>query len=359
MIADVAISRDASADAWSSSAGLIVRPFAERDYARQAAIGAAINPGLDRGLAWYRHCDQSWDPSLRRLQLVAERDNLVVGWGDVGHMWWAYHPRKFVLRLNVDPAYQQQGIGSQLYAALMDSLASLGPLLVGAETRATRPSSVAFLRRRGFVEHHRRWEARLVLSEARVERFAGAYGRMAQQGIEIVTLAEERARRGKQLLRDLFDLEVSAQRDEPRFDLGVLSFERFVANELETGDLLDDGSVLAIARQQLVGVCRLGGDSATPSNLHIGFTGVHPEYRRRGIASALKLRTVEYGQAHGFDEIRTENDTTNAPMLHINAALGFQLEPPWIILETARGSVDPDVHSGRRTEIQKGTPCYA
>src|SRR6266545_2934748 len=139
MIADVAISRDASADAWSSSAGLIVRPFAERDYARQAAIGAAINPGLDRGLAWYRHCDQSWDPSLRRLQLVAERDNLVVGWGDVGHMWWAYH---------------------------------------------------------------RRWEARLVLSEARVERFAGAYGRMAQQGIEIVTLAEERARRGKQLLRD-------------------------------------------------------------------------------------------------------------------------------------------------------------
>src|SRR6266498_5285986 len=154
MIADVAISRDASADAWSSSARLIVRPFAERDYARQAAIGAAINPGLDRGLAWYRHCDQSWDPSLRRLQLVAERDNLVVGWGDVGHMWWAYHPRKFVLRLNVDPAYQQQGIGSQLYAALMDSLASLGPLLVGAETRATRSHSLEFLSYCDFFEHH-------------------------------------------------------------------------------------------------------------------------------------------------------------------------------------------------------------
>jgi len=220
-MADVASAKGASADAWSSGVGLTIRPFEKRDYARQAAIGAAINPGLDRGLAWYRHYDQSWDPSLRRLRLVAERDHVVVGWGEVGHMWWAYHPRKFVLQLNIDPAYQQQGIGSQLYTALMDSLASWSPLLVGAETRATRPSSVAFLRRRGFVEHHRRWEARLVLSEARVERFTGAYGRMAQQGIEIVTFAEERARRGEQLLRDMFDLEVSAQHDEPGFDLAV------------------------------------------------------------------------------------------------------------------------------------------
>jgi len=55
------------------------------------------------------------------------------------------------------------------------------------------------------------------------------------------------------------------------------------------------------------------------------------------------------------DETRTENDTTNAAMLHINTTLGFQLEPPWIILETARGSVNHDVPSG----IQKGTPCNA
>jgi mycothiol synthase len=331
--ADMAISGDVSADRWSPSAGLIIRPFTKRDYARQAAIGAAINPGMDRGPGWYRHCDQNWDPSLRRLQLVAERDRLVVGWGEVAHMWWAYHPRKFVLQLNVDPSSQQRGIGSHLYAALMDGLASWSPMLVGAQTRATRPSSVAFLTHRGFAEHHRRWEACLVLSEARVERFVGAYERMAQQHIEIVTFAEERARRGQQLFRDLFDLEVSAQRDEPGFDLGGLSFERFVVNELETGDLLEDGSVLALAGKQLIGVCRLGLVSSSPSHLHIGFTGVHPEYRRRGIASALKLRTVEYGQMHRFDGIRTENDISNAAMLHINMALGFQLEPPWIVLE--------------------------
>jgi mycothiol synthase len=325
--------RDAPAGVWSPMNGLTIRPLEERDYERQAAIGAAINPGLDRGLAWYRHSHQSWDPSLLRLQLVAERDGLVVGWGEVGHMWWAYHPRRFVLRLDVDPASQEQGIGSQLYARLMDRLASWNPVVLGAETRETRPRSVEFLKHRGFAEHHRRWESCLVLSRARVERFAGAYERIAHQGIEIVTFAEERARRGEQLLRDLFDLEVRAQRDEPRFDLGVLSFERFVANELESGDALDDCSVLALNKQQLVGVSRLARNPSVPNQLHVGFTGVHPEYRGQGIASALKLRTVEYGRAHGLGDIRTENDTTNAAMLHINEALGFQLEPPWIVFE--------------------------
>ncbi len=317
----------------SSLERLKIRPFEERDYERQAAIGAAINPGLDRGLAWYRHYDQVWDPSLLRLQLVTERDDLVVGWGDVGHMWWAYHPRKFVLRLNVDPAYQQQGIGSQLYGRLIDRLATWNAALLGAETRETRSHSLEFLRHRGFVEHHRRWESCLVLSQTRVDRFADAYERMAQQGFEIVTFAQERAHRGDQLLRDLFDLEVCAQRDEPRFDLGVLSFERFVANELQTGEALDDGSFLALANQQLVGVSRLGRNPSVPNQLHVGFTGVHPDYRGRGIAGALKLRTVEYAQAHGFNEIRTENDTTNTAMLHINEAFGFQLEAPWIVLE--------------------------
>jgi GNAT superfamily N-acetyltransferase len=312
---------------------LRIRPFEERDYERQAAIGAAINPRLDRGLAWYRHTGQRWDPSLLRTRRVAECDNVVVGWGEISHMWWAYHPRQFVLRLNVDPAYERRGIGSRLYAELMEWLATCNPIMLGAETRETRRRSIEFLRRRGFAEHHRRWQSSLTLTEARVESFATAYERMAQQGIEIVTFAEERARRGDRFLRDVFELEVRAQTGEPGFDLGVLTYERFVANEFDVCDVVEDCSVLALDGQHLVGVCRLGRNASAPSELHVGFTGVQPNYRRRGIASALKLRTVEFGRARGFRAIRTENDTTNAAMLHINADLGFRLEPPWIIVE--------------------------
>jgi GNAT superfamily N-acetyltransferase len=187
---------------------------------------------------------------------------------------------------------------------------------------------------RGFAEVHRRWESRLDLSQAQVNRSAAAWAQLAGQGVEIVTLADEKARRGEQVMRDLFDLEQTASRDEPGFDPeAVMQFAQFVTNEFDAADVLDDGSFLAVAGHELVGVSRLKRNATEPHQLEVGFTGVHPAYRGRGIAMALKLRTLEYGRAHGFRAIRTQNDTTNAAMLHINAALGFRLEPPWLVFE--------------------------
>ncbi len=52
-------------------------------------------------------------------------------------------------------------------------------------------------------------------------------------------------------------------------------------------------------------------------------------YRRRGIATALKLRTIDYAQQHGARSITTGNEENN-PMYQINLALGFQPKPAWI-----------------------------
>lgn len=54
------------------------------------------------------------------------------------------------------------------------------------------------------------------------------------------------------------------------------------------------------------------------------------EYRGRGIATALKVRTVEYARGRGYRQIRTENEIHNAPMIAINDRFGFQRQPVWI-----------------------------
>ncbi|HEU5288907.1 MAG TPA: GNAT family N-acetyltransferase, partial [Candidatus Limnocylindria bacterium] len=64
-----------------------------------------------------------------------------------------------------------------------------------------------------------------------------------------------------------------------------------------------------------------------------GLTGVRREARGRGVAMALKLRTVEYARARGVDHIKTWNDQRNRPMLSINEAMGFVKQPAWIALE--------------------------
>jgi GNAT superfamily N-acetyltransferase len=55
------------------------------------------------------------------------------------------------------------------------------------------------------------------------------------------------------------------------------------------------------------------------------YTGVDRAYRGRGIARALKQRTIEWSRQNGVDFHYTGNDTENKRMLAINIQLGYQL----------------------------------
>jgi len=54
------------------------------------------------------------------------------------------------------------------------------------------------------------------------------------------------------------------------------------------------------------------------------WTAVGRAHRNRGIARALKLETIAQAIELGVDRVRTDNDSTNAPILHLNAELGYR-----------------------------------
>ena len=65
------------------------------------------------------------------------------------------------------------------------------------------------------------------------------------------------------------------------------------------------------------------------SEPHKGWTGglgVIKEFRRRGIATAIKIKAIEKLLNKGVTEIRTDNEENN-PMYKINVALGFKPVP--------------------------------
>jgi RimJ/RimL family protein N-acetyltransferase len=55
-----------------------------------------------------------------------------------------------------------------------------------------------------------------------------------------------------------------------------------------------------------------------------GWTGVRPEARGRGVATALKLVAAAYAKTQGYHRIVTAPRRTNAASLRANAKAGFR-----------------------------------
>jgi RimJ/RimL family protein N-acetyltransferase len=63
-----------------------------------------------------------------------------------------------------------------------------------------------------------------------------------------------------------------------------------------------------------------------------GYTCSDPEYRGRGIARAVKLQSLAQAVERGVPFVYTDNDSENAPMLHINEKLGYRPCPGFVSL---------------------------
>jgi GNAT superfamily N-acetyltransferase len=218
---------------------------------------------------------------------------------------------------------------------LLSELQEWNAVLVRTDTQESRTDAIAFLEHRGFGEWRRQWTSVLDIANAQIDSLRDADRRAAAAGVTVATYAAEKHTHGEALAHDVWQLEDTIFRADPSnaTDGEGISFERFLATEIEFSESLPDAHFLAFAGDQLVGVSRLARDNDRPGTLDQAFTGTHPDFRMRGIAQALKLRTIMYAREHGYAEIRTTNDSTNDPMLHINMAIGFRRGPTRIVFE--------------------------
>ena len=85
--------------------------------------------------------------------------------------------------------------------------------------------------------------------------------------------------------------------------------------------------IVAIHGDKFVGATDI--EVVPKSDPHKGWTGglgVIREYRRKGIATAIKIHALKRLLKNGVLEVRTDNEQNN-PMYKINVALGFKPEP--------------------------------
>jgi len=305
-----------------------IRPFSPDDYPAVVSIGNAVYVDYPGSVEEQRFQDEHRDPRCALQRWVAECAGCIVAYGEYTQFPGTYHPRRFVINVVVHPEHQGQRIGSALYDHVVQSLEALDPISLRSNCREDMIRSVRFLKDRGFREAMRNWESRLDVAAFDPTPYRKLDEKMRAQGIQIKTLRELEGDPHRN--RRLYELENELSKDVPHPEPRTpISYEFFLERTLKNPNLLSDAYFVAVHQGAYVGMSNLWSSQGN-DDIYTGLTGVRREYRRRGIALALKLRGIAYAKAHGNPVIKTWNESNNRPMLSINEALGYVKQPAWI-----------------------------
>jgi GNAT superfamily N-acetyltransferase len=308
-----------------------LRPFVVHDYAALVALSNESYPDYGWTVAEVRHWDEDWTPEgYFRRRVIAEEAGVPVGYSDVAHSRGQFVPENYTLDLVVQPAARGRGIGTALFDDAVAALRPRAPRWVRNGMKESDTHSVAFAKKVGAVELKRDWESRLDVASFDAAPFAAAPKRAAEAGVRITTLADE-LKTDPDAVRKAYELHEEARIDVPSLDPPSPSpYERFEEEVLRSPYALPEAHFIAVRAGRLVGESSMGREGTDPGVIYQHLTAVLRDERGKGIAMALKLRTIEYARTQGLRELRTWNASINRPMLAINEALGFVKQPAWI-----------------------------
>jgi len=301
-------------------------PIKTMAYARQQSDV----PGND---LWLHRRQNFNEAKYVRRQYVAEDASAgqILGFGSIEQSIYLPKYRLFIV---TDPRWLKLGVGDLLLERLMSDLKEANAVTVSCREYASQTELLAFLKSRDFKEADRVLDVRLEVASADVSLFLHVVEKAKDRGITITSLAEERSR-DPRCVEKLYELTTILHDDDP--GRGPFALPAYNAREaklwLEMPYVLPDAYFIARHGDLYVGVSDVTLFEALPGGLTQRFTGVRREYRRQGIATALKLHAIEYARLHEYKIIQSFNRPIQSAVLALNQKLGFQVLSTNVTLE--------------------------
>jgi len=316
-----------------SPEGLTIRAFddSDRDYDASVAIWNAIWPDEPTSVEGMRYSNQTRSGKHFFQRLMAELEGKIVATAIYREPDWANEPGMYGVQIRVLPEDQRRGVGTAIYDHIVERLNELEPkpLNLVSDSREDQPHSTKFLTDRGFEQKQRQQVSRLDVTSFDAAPFADTVATFEESGITVKTLEEYEAE-DQDAWRKTHEKYVELFADVPIFvDRMEFTYEMF-ERELKAPSRLPGAILLAFDGDEIVATTSLWKRLADPGSLGTGLTAVARSHRRRGIAAALKVRSIVFARDIGTRVIQTDNEENN-PMYDLNVRLGFKPVPAWLI----------------------------
>lgn len=316
---------------------LTLRPAALGDARFAADLLTAVRPDDPEDPPELEHYWREPDSTRVAERFIGMLDGQPVAYAFHRHSRWELTDDRYGnVAAEVAPALRTAGRLDALLAAMEDRSRAEGATTFTAWVWEDDATKLGVLTARGYAEERRErfWELDLVAQRAHLERLtAESRDRMRAAGIRILTIDQDP---DPETWRKLWRTSEEADHDVPSTVPYVEhTFEDFM-KQMRAPGLRDDRLWIAREGDAVLGVSML----AYPVErgvVQTAWTGMARAARGRGIARALKCETVMQAIALGVDRVRTDNDSTNTPILHLNEVMGYRRRADMIQLMRGAG----------------------
>lgn len=263
-----------------------------------------------------------------RLRLVAvDTDGLPIGCGFLWRAPWT-EPGDLNLTLIVDAAHRGKGIGRALRERLEAWGYEQGAARLNTEVRDSDERSQTFAAQSGFVLERHLFESVLDPKSVKLERFNDRLREVERNGIVIRPMSELEE---PDKLERVYAVYKESVLDIPGYRGDCLDFNEWRKWTIEIDGANCELLLVATRGGEYAGTAQLLDNGA--DGMYHEYTGVRKEYRGQGIALALKIACIALAAARNTACLRTNNDSMNGPMFHINRdVLGYQAVPGYHVM---------------------------
>lgn len=309
--------------------------YSDEEYLQMAAIEAAIFKMPAYAVEEYRHDDESRRPEYLFRREWITRDGERIAFVEWGQNPARYHPQKVDMRIFVNPTDEAADIRPFFLAYLLEEMRDHDLIAVYSDMLESCEEAMRFFEAYGFREVARDAISKLDLGRWDADKFAGVLARVQEQGIRIVPLRSLQEEDPEGWAQKLYELEMAISRDIPTTgEKQAHTFDSWQRARAGGPGFDPDGWFVALDGEQYVAESQGYVNTLEPAWFENGVTGVRRAYRRRGIATAVKVHLLRFAQGRGAQAIATSNDAAN-PMYALNVKLGFEPEPAWVRTEKA------------------------
>lgn len=248
-----------------------------------------------------------------------ERKVAVTADGEIAGYAWSWRapwtePGYLCNTLVVREAFRTQGIGQLLLQHIGQWALQIGASALITEAWDDQPASVRFAHNRGFVTERHAFQSLLKLDQAYEVPVMPEIG-----NLRFLTLADAP---GEESELKLYELYKETLVDIPGFLGEVPEFSEWLKWYLRVDGYAPERVIIAADGDSYIGVTNVLHNQQTNGMYH-EYTGVSRAYRGKKVAMALKIKAIQLATNQQAAYIRTDNDSTNQPILSINRKLGY------------------------------------